>query len=136
MKITNPELKVVRFDNEDVIATSIGPLTGTSGMFFIPSSQYGDGSLAGNYVYFNGKLGDYSDGSYTITDISGAYGNADSDRNFFIPPAGYFENEGVTLKPEDMYLIQLWGSKTYDAFSYGNGQYYTSGVSYYENYFQ
>ena len=38
MKITNPELKVVRFANEDVIATS--GILPTNGQFFIPIIQF------------------------------------------------------------------------------------------------
>lgn len=132
----NMKLDVCRFSNEDVIATSfgVGPLTGTkNAMFYIPSSEYGDGTFPGNYVYFQGNFGGYNGAAYEITNISGAK-SGDSDRNALLPPAGYFEDEGVTIDPSDMWFIELVASKSYDAYSYG-GNYYTNGVNYYTTYY-
>ena len=136
MKITAPKLQVVRFASEDVIATSLGPLSGMTGLFYIPASQYsGTYSGSGNYIGFNGTLGNYSNGAYEITSINTVETGVDdqkarleSRQSGMVPmpegfpmPASFFEN---------------LAHQTYDAFSYGNGVYYTNGVSYYESHWQ
>ncbi|MBR3144947.1 MAG: hypothetical protein IKF53_03525 [Clostridia bacterium] len=133
----NLKLEVIRFSNEDVIATSamLGPLSGQLGWFFIPTSQYGDGSLGGDYVQFGGRFGDYSGGAYNITNIYDVSGNAQGDRAEIGPDAdGYFDETGV---PVFLYpTLANVAKETYDAFSYGDGQYYSNGVNYFESYWQ
>lgn len=134
IKITNPELKVVRFANEDVIATSFGPLSGTDGLFYIPSGDYsGTYSGTGNYVEFNGTFSSYSNGVYGISGINGAKDGIDGDRNNMVTGTVYFPDVGITLPSSVMANI---AKGYYDAYSYGDGQYYTNGVSYYETYYQ
>lgn len=132
MKITNPELKVVRFANEDVIATS--GILPTNGQFFIPINQFtGSYSGTGDYVRFDGSFVNNGSGSYQISNISRAEGYSAEDREglhivngkFYLPEMGFWmtANEG---------FINI-SKQSYDAFSYGDGNYYTNGVSYYEN---
>ena len=130
-RLTNPELKVIRFASEDVIATSV--LLGKTGTFYIPSGQYSGGSFSGNYVEFNGTFNSYSDGVYGISGIYGAKGDVDSDRDVLIsPPPYYFNDTGVTVAGEFMANMS---KNIYDAYSY-DGQYYTNGISYYDTYWQ
>lgn len=136
----NLKLDVVRFVNEDVITTSGGPLSGKSGFFYIPTSQY-TGSISGTpseYVQFWGTLGNYNGSAYVIDDISGAHGGADSDYDVVMAKSyhdGYvwFEELGVPVDPTDFMPIAQQG---YDAFSYGDGVYYTNGLSFYDQYWQ
>ena len=138
MKITNPEIKVVLFASDDVIATSgmIGALTGQSGLFYIPTSQYTGGSYTGDYVQFSGTFGNYSGGVYEITGISGATGGVDGDKaNLDSIQNGsvYLPDVGITIPAS---VFENIAKQTYDAYSYGNGTYYTNGVSYYEQHWQ
>ena len=128
------KLEVVHFANEDVIATSAGPLTGKSGSFYIPSGQYNSGALGGNYVQFNGTFGDYSAGGYNITNISGAAVESGDERDGLMSGGSYyFPDVKITVDMSDLAPI---AKQYYDAFSYSNGQYYSNGVSYYEQYWQ
>ena len=57
MKISTPEIKVIRFSSEDVIVAS-SSLTGVNGLFYIPSGQYSSGySGSGDFVEFSGTIG-------------------------------------------------------------------------------
>ena len=132
MKITNTELNVVRFASEDVIATS--GLVGKVWQFFIPSSQYGDGTMSGEYVMFNGTVYPYGSGPYEITNIYDVQANADNDRNGMMTGTIYIPEYGITLPSTALDPI---AKQTYDAYSYGDGKYYTNGgASYYEMYRQ
>lgn len=137
MKITAPKLQVVRFASEDVIATSalLGPLSGKTGTFYIPVGDFGGSySGSGSYVEFNGTLGNYTGNGYEITGISGARGVPTSDVDGLKSGGSYyFPDMGVTVDMSDMAPI---AKQTYEAFSYGNGVYYTNGASYFESYWQ
>ena len=140
MKITNAELKFMSFSSEDVIATSgmPGPLSGTTGLFYIPSGDYsGSYSGTGNYVEFSGTFGNYSGGQYEITNIYGAKAGVDDDKaNIDSVQNGmvYFADVGVSV-PAEPYIANI-AKNAYDAYSYGGGTYYTNGVSYYESHWQ
>lgn len=127
------KLEIVRFAAEDVIATSV--LVGLTGSFYIPTGQYtGAGSFSGDYVQFSGTFGSYSGGAYEITDVNGAMDGVDSDRNVLAGgPPYYFPDMGVTVDSGTMANI---AKNFYDAYSYGDGRYYSNGASYYQQYFQ
>ena len=127
------KLDVVRFANEDVIATSAGLLTGKYASFFIPSAQYNNGALGGDYVQFNGTFGEYSAGNYNITNVHGAAVDSENERAD-LSSGGSVVVHGVTIpaSPE----METFAKQYYDAFSYGDGLYYTNGVSYYDQYWQ
>ena len=139
MRISNPELKVIRFATDDVIASSalLGPLSGQTGLFYIPAGDFGGSySGTGNYVQFNGTLGSYSGGAYEITGIYGATAGVDGDKaNLDSIQHGqvYMADVGITLPAT---VFESIAQQTYDAFSYGNGKYYTNGTSYYESHWQ
>lgn len=133
-RLTNPELKIIRFASEDVIATSLGPLSGLKGGFYIPSSLYNGGSLGGNYVEFQGTFGDYDGSAYNITNANGFKADVNNDRDGLTSGGSYtFPDVGITVDMSDMAPI---AQQYYDAFSYGDGQYYTNGISYYDQYWQ
>lgn len=127
MKISTPEIKVIRFSSEDVIVAS-SSLTGVNGLFYSPSSQYSSG-----YVEFNGTIGSYHSGAngYLIGNI---YGETDGkDRDGLVSGGSYtFPDEEVTVPP---FVMESIAQQSYDAFSY-DGQYYTNGISYYKQYWQ
>lgn len=123
MKISTPEIKVIRFSSEDVIVAS-SSLTGVYGSFYIPSSQYSSG-----YGEFNGTIGRKSDVGYLIENVSGAKA-ADPEEREGIMSGGSVTFGGVTVPMPDMAPI---AQQYYDAFSY-DGQYYTNGKSYYDQY--
>lgn len=131
MKITKTELNVVRFASEDVIATS--GLAGSVWTFYIPASQYTGGSYSGNYVEFSGTVYPYGSGPYEITDIYGAKGGVDEDRDFLMSGGTYIPELGITLPST---VADNLAKSVYDAYSYGDGRYYTNGASYYEMYRQ
>jgi len=132
MKISNPELKVVRFGADDVIATS--GLTGQIGLFYIPADQYSGGSFSGDYVQFDGTFGNYNGSAYEITNIHGATGDVDGDRAGLMTsaPMYVYPDTGV---PVPASVREPIAKQTYDAYSYGGG-YYSNGSSYYDIYFQ
>ncbi len=131
------KLEVIRFANEDVIATSslIGALTGKPGSFYMPTSQYSGGALGGDYVYFNGTFGNYDGNVYNITSPYGFVSDTESNRAALAPGGGdyTFPDEGVTVPGS---ILGNIAKQHYDAFSYSDGQYYSNGVSYYESYWQ
>ena len=125
MKISTPEIKVIRFSSEDVIVAS-GAVTGS---FYIPSSQYSGYSGSSEYVEFNGTIGSQSDRGYLIENVSGAKG-ADPEEMEGLMSGGSVTFMGVTV---DMSHMAPIAKQYYDAFSY-DGQYYTNGRSYYDQY--
>ena len=140
MKITKPSIKVLRFASDDVIATSalpMGPLSGTTGLFYIPASSFnGAYSGTGNYVQFSGILGPYSGGAYEITGITGATAGVDDDKANLdsIQNGGvYLPGVGITIPAS---FFEGVARQTYDAYTYGDGKYYTNGISYYETHWQ
>lgn len=132
MKITNAELKFMSFSSEDVIATS--GIIPTRGQFFVPIDQFtGSYTGTGDYVRFDGSFVNDGSGSYQISNITGAEGNSADDRNglhivngkFYLPELGFWATA-------DEGFIGIT-KQSYDAYTYGDGTYYTNGVSYYEN---
>ena len=136
MQITNAEFKVIRFSNEDVITTSnfAGPLSGKTGLFYIPSSQYQGGALGGDYVAFNGTLGNYDGSAYRIDNPYGFYADTSDERSGLTAGGTiYIPELGITVPSTTMKPL---AETAYDAFTYDNGTYYTNGVSYYDQYWQ
>lgn len=122
MKITNPKLEVVRFNADDVIATSA--LLGLSRLFYIDNGQ-------GGYQEFDGTFTSYSNGVYVITPTGSFRDVPSSDREELMSGGdAYFPDMGVSVPGFDMAPI---AKKTYDATSNGDF-YYSNGVSYYEQY--
>lgn len=133
MKISTPEIKVIRFSSEDVIAAS-GSLTGSNGLFYIPSSQYSGYSGSADYVEFSGTIGSKSGVGYLIENIHGAKGDVSDDRAGLMAGSSYyFPDMGITVDNSHMAPI---AQQSYDAFRYDDGQYYTNGISYYTAYWQ
>ena len=119
MKITKPELKVIRFSSEDVIATSL---------YFMSAADYNAAhgtSFDTPYVWFNGSMTDYdpSISSWRISDIRNVDGMTEEDKGFIV--GTYFEDMGV-------YFPGV-GGISYEAFNYNDGL-YTKGASYSELY--
>lgn len=132
MMFMKPEIEIVRFSSEDVIATS--GLVLTNGVFYIPSANYNNGALGGSgYVQFSGSYGAFNSaaGGYLISNISGAKLDYVDDRAGLMSGGSYyFPDVGVTVDMSDLAPI---AQQAYDAYSY-NGDYYTNGVSYYNTY--
>lgn len=127
MKITNPELKVVRFNADDVIATSIGALTGKTGLFYVDNGN-------GGYDSFNGEFGEFNASLYEITGLYAWEYNVGGDRDRLISA----KNGGMVYMPDVGYPIPASvlaqnAPQTYDA-NLDSGVYYSNGVSYYEQY--
>ncbi|HAL63495.1 MAG TPA: hypothetical protein DCO93_03505, partial [Clostridiales bacterium] len=81
---------------------------------------------------FNGTFGNYDGSNYAIGNISGA--EANSDREGLMSGGSYtFPDAGVTV---DMSHLAPIAQQAYDAYSYGDGAYYSNGTSYYELYWQ
>ena len=114
MKMTNPELKVVRFANEDVLATS----------FYIvadPSSYTGYSQFAGT------KYGPVDEGVWYVERSGGKWSISVDDINTLKNPGEYAPGEYYDV---GQYI-------TYDAYQTEvDGPYYTHGASYYELYGQ
>ena len=127
MKISTPEIKVIRFSSEDVIVAS-GAVTRS---FYIPSKQYSGYSGSSDFVEFYGTIGSHSGVGYLIENVSGAK-DADSGEREGLMSGGshYFPDVEVTIPMPDMAPV---AKQYYDAFSY-DGQYYTNGISYYDQY--
>lgn len=124
MKISTPEIKVIRFSSEDVIVAS-SSLTGVYGSFYIPSSQYSSG-----YAEFNGTIGSKSDHGYLIENASDPK-PADSDERDGLMSGGSVSFVGFPIPTS---VMEKMAKQYYDAFLYDDGQYYTYGRSYYDQY--
>ncbi len=112
-RLTNPELKVIRFASEDVIATSL--YYATSAAFNAAQGT----NFTSDYVMFNGSMRYDGDlGAYLISDIKAPTASSAEDKVFF--SGGYIPEAGITLPPH---------GNGYDAYEY-NGGLYTNGVSY------
>lgn len=112
MKITNPELEVVRFSADDVIATSL---------YYIK-----DGDV---YKEFEGVMTPDSNGRYKITPVSG-FTVVDDDDVEGLMSGGSVVFFGTTIDMSDLAPI---AQQTYTAFKIDD-EYYTYGVTYYEQY--
>ena len=120
MKMKNPEIEVVRFANEDVIATSL---------FFMSAADYNAGmgtNFETEYVWFTSAMSganyDSEKSSWKLTDISNLEGVTEDDLGFI--RGMYFEETGV-------YFPGVGGA-SYEAYV-SNGELYTKGVSYTES---
>ena len=132
MKFANPEIEVLRFSGEDVIATS-GTLlpANVTGLFYIPAADFNGGSLGNSgYVSFNGTGGVYNPaaGGYLISNIGTAYVDNQNERNDLITHGG----EMAAFIPASFF--EGTAKNTFDAYLY-NGDYYTNGISYYNMYY-
>ena len=65
MKISNPELKVIRFSADDVIATSLF-FAKTSDVDYDIAETLG-ADMSGDYIAFSGVMAPYDDGDWIIT---------------------------------------------------------------------
>ena len=127
MKITNPELKVVRFDAEDVIATSL---------YYAPAAAFNatqGTSFTSDYVQFEGTMVGSGPDAWMITNVRDAIA-ADSDSIDGLKSGGsyYFSEFGITV---DMSNMAPLAQQAYDAYEYEGGL-YTRGATYYETYWQ
>lgn len=114
MKITNPKLEVVRFNADDVIATSL---------YYIKDGD--------TYVQFEGVMTPDSNGRYKIEPVS-SFEVVDDYTVAGLMSGGsyYFPDTGI---PVDMSSLAPIAQQTYTAFKIDN-DYYTYGVTYYEQY--
>ena len=108
MKMTNPELKVVRFENEDVIATS---------MFIIEDDQ----SSTGFSIFEGSMYGPVEEGTWAVG-TSGWKNDISQDEINDIRTA------------QNGYYYSWYGEPVYDAYETGDGYIYTKGASYYDLY--
>lgn len=120
MKMSSPKIEVVRFANEDVIATSL---------FFMSAADYNAGmgtNFDTEYVWFNGSMStanyDAAKASYEITDVHYLEGVSEDDLGFI--RGMYFEEIGVYFPGH--------GGASYEAYV-SDGRVYTKGVSYTES---
>lgn len=116
MKITNPELKVVRFNSEDVIATSL---------YLMSAADYNTAagtSYTKPYVMFNGDMTTYDETNqaWQIANIHAV--TEEDDVTFFT--GGYIPEVGYSIPP-------LAPGYTYRAFADGTVL-YTNGVTFSE----
>ncbi len=133
MRITNPEINVILFSNEDVIATSgIEP---TLGLFYLPTENFaGSYTGTGDNVEFNGYFTNDGSGNYLISNIYGAKAGVDYDMSLLTSPqSGLVFINGTPIPAA---VIENIAKTTYVVTSYDNGVYYTNGRTYYENYWQ
>ena len=108
MKMATPELKVVRFANDDVIATS----------YYIIEDPYSYTGLSG----FRGAMyGSGEDGSWYVQPT----GN--------LNPAQPDELEYIKTTGGNNSRYDWYGTPLYDAYKIGD-YYYTKGASYYDLY--
>ena len=114
MKITNPKLEVVRFNADDVIATSL---------YYIK-----DGDV---YKQFEGIMSPDSNGRYMITPVSD-FEVVDDETVEGLMSGGwtYLPDVGITIPSTAKEPI---ARQTYTAFKIDD-DYYTYGVTYYEQY--
>ncbi len=119
MKISNPEMKVVRFANEDVIATSL---------FYMSAADY-NAAMGTNYttpyVWFNGAMNGASYDSSTASwkiDVTTPVDPVTEDDLIFVR-GGYIAETGVTIPGT---------TASYEAYI-KDGEHYTKGVTYKES---
>lgn len=126
MKITNPKLEVVRFNADDVIATSL---------YYMKAADYNalyGTSFTSNYVEFQGSMvAPDKSGVWGITNIYGAKAAKDDDIAGLMSGGSYtFPDVGVTVDMSDMAPV---ARQAYNAFK-GDDGISTHGVTYYEQY--
>lgn len=136
MKITNPELKVVRFDNEDVIATSFFYLsaadyTATFGTAFDQDHEYVE--LIGAMTSYDSSQNAWLVNANTANP-NPQYASTLSNLKDIAAGGGYIYPQelggiGIPVSPG---LFQAT-KEGYDAYIY-NGNIYTKGASYFDLY--
>ncbi len=110
MKISKPEIEVVRFANEDVIATSL---------YYMSSADYNAAkgtSYTDPYVIFNGSMTPAGDGVWKVPDPYAVTAVEDLGLITGIPEIGFPGK----------------GDISYEAY-YKDGDFYTNGVTYKES---
>lgn len=124
MKITNPELEVVRFNADDVIATSLYYMSAAD-----YNALYGT-DFTSNYVQFEGSMVPTTgnSGVWGITNIYNA-AEADDDEVEGLMSGGAMFG-GVTVPS---FILEPIARQAYNAFA-SDGDIYTHGVTYYEQY--
>lgn len=131
MKFVTPEIEVLRFSTEDVIATSGAPIV--TKLFYMPTDQFQGGLSGSDYVQFEGVMGAYDSaaGGYRITDVySPALADTDEVNGLMSGGTLYIPELGITIPSTALAPI---AQQAYNAYSY-NGGYYTNGVTYYDMY--
>ena len=105
MRISTPELNVVRFANEDVIATSLYIIA--------------DGNAYSGYSMFSGTMAPTGEsGTWIVTKNGGSW-----------------EIDEATIENEKIGAYGDEWTMTYDVYqTEENGPYYTKGASYYDLY--
>ncbi|MBO4693395.1 MAG: hypothetical protein J5659_03255 [Clostridia bacterium] len=128
-RLTNPELKVIRFASEDVIATSL---------YYAPSAAFNainGTSFTSDFVEFEGSMTSYDPaaGGYSVSNIYNvkAANNDDIDG---LKSGGSWVVPGVGITI-DMSSMAPVARQSYNAYSYEGGL-YTNGVTYYDTYWQ
>lgn len=118
MKISNPEMKVVRFANEDVIATSL---------YYMSAADYNEAmgtNYTTPYVWINGAMSGASYNSSTasysvnVTSVEPA-----TEEDMLFVRGGYIEEAGIYFPGT---------ASSYEAYIY-DGNVYTKGVTYKES---
>ena len=126
MKITNPELEVVRFNADDVIATSL---------YYMKAADFNavrGTSFTSDYVEFEGTMVPTGEsGVWGITNIYNAKAADGEDMDGLMSGGTfYFPGTAVTV---DMSFMEPTARVAYNAFKSDNGI-STNGVTYYEQY--
>lgn len=129
MKISDFEIKVVRFSSDDVIATSL---------YYAPAAAFNSvtgGSFTSAYVEFEGTMTGYDSdaGGWYVANPRGAKAASDDDMDG-LKSGGtiYLPDVGITIPSTVMEPI---AQQAYDSYEY-NGGLYTKGATYYEAYWQ
>ena len=124
MKITNPKLEVVRFNADDVIATSL---------YYMSAADFNavnGTSFTSDYVEFEGTMVPTGDsGVWGITNIYNVKA-ADGEDMEGLMSGGSVVFGGGTIPST---FMESTARKAYDAFKRDDGI-YTKGVTYYEQY--
>ncbi|MBQ6980167.1 MAG: hypothetical protein IJQ07_05925 [Clostridia bacterium] len=124
MKITNPKLEVVRFNADDVIATSL---------YYMKTADYNalfNKNLTSDYVEFEGTMVPTGEsGVWGITNIYNVK-EADGEDMEGLMSGGSVVFGGVTIPST---FMESTAKIAYNAFKRDDGI-YTKGVTYYEQY--
>lgn len=126
MKITNPELEVVRFNADDVIATSL---------YYMKAADFNamrGTSFTSDYVEFEGTMFPTGEsGVWGITNIYNEKPATGSDIAGLMSGGDYYDPDTGDTIPG--WFMESTARIAYDAFK-GNNGISTHGVTYYEQY--